>query len=108
MNDVIMAALCSSVLVALVNQIGNSIQWKRQREAAKQDNKDSRLEALEKGVRSMMLDRLQYLCKAYIKDGVIDVDDRRRLHIMHDCYHALGGNGDLDKLIEQVNELPIK
>ena len=36
-----------------------------------------------------------------------DVDDRRRLHIMHECYHTLGGNGDLDKLMEDVNKLPI-
>lgn len=40
---------------------------------------------------------------------VIDFDDRRRLNDMHSCYHnGLGGNGDLDTLMEEVNSLPLK
>lgn len=108
MTEILIAVLCSSALAALINQIGNAMQWKRQRKAAAEDNKDGRMDNLEAGLRSMMLDRIQYLCKTYIHEGEVDVDDRRRLHIMHENYHKLGGNGDLDKLMLQVDNLPLK
>ena len=85
-----------------------------QREKELQDLK-SEIEALKElvsnvvaGQRIMMLDRIQYLCKTYIKEGKVDFDDRRRLHLMHKEYHAVDGNGDLDLLIEAVNALPLK
>lgn len=108
MQQVIIAVLASSALAALINQIGNARQWKRQREAAKEDGEDSRFKKLEQAMMAMMLDRIQYLCKSYIKDGDVDIDDRRRLHIMHERYHSLGGNGDLDALMEEVNKLPLR
>ena len=41
--------------------------------------------------------------------GVPRVDDRRVLNEMHHCYHdGLGGNGDLDNLMQEVNKLPLK
>lgn len=104
MQQIIIAALASSVIAALINQVGNAIQWKRQRAAAKEDNSN----ILMKGMMALLLDRLQHLCKAYIDDGAVDLDDRRRLHIMHECYHKLGGNGDLDTLMHSVDKLPLK
>ena len=45
----------------------------------------------------------------YTADGKIDFDDRQDLIDMHGVYHnALGGNGNLDKLMEEVMELPVK
>lgn len=108
MYEIVVAVLCSTALAAIVNQVGNALQWRRQREAAKSDNKDDRLVRMERGMRSIMLDRIQHLCKAYIHDGAVDADDLRRLHCMHDNYHDLGGNGDLDTLMARVEELPIK
>ncbi len=50
-----------------------------------------------------------YLGQAYIAESEIDFDDRRILNDMHRSYHnGLGGNGDLDKLMEAVNDLPLK
>lgn len=108
MMDILLAILGGSALAALVNQIGNALLWKRQRKAALNDQGNTRMDKLEAGMMAMMLDRIQYLCKSYIEDQSIDVDDRRRLHIMHECYHGLGGNGDLDTLMEDVNKLPIR
>ena len=105
--EILLAILGGSALAALVNQVGNAVQWNRQRKASLDDQGKTRLDKLEAGLMAMMLDRIQYLCKRYLKDQSIDVDDRRRLHIMHECYHTLGGNGDLDKLMEDVNKLPI-
>lgn len=106
--EILLAILGGSALAALVNQVGNAVQWNRQRKASLDDQGKTRLDKLEAGMMAMMLDRIQFLCKSYIEDQTIDVDDRRRLHIMHECYHGLGGNGDLDTLMEAVNQLPIK
>ena len=57
----------------------------------------------------MLYDRIRYLGLKYIQDGAVDFDDRRILKEMHDCYHErLGGNGDLDNLMREVNRLPLK
>ena len=59
--------------------------------------------------RAALLDRIQHLGQAYISDGEVDFDDRRRLNNMHSVYHSgLGGNGDLDVLMREVNALPLK
>ncbi len=108
MLEIMIAILSGSALAAFVNQVGNALLWKRQRKAALDDQGITRMDKLEAGMMAMMLDRIQYLCKSYIEDQSIDVDDRRRLHIMHECYHGLGGNGDLDTLMEDVNKLPIR
>ena len=39
----------------------------------------------------------------------MDFDDRRILNLMHKSYHdGLGGNGDLDNVMNDVNRLPLK
>ena len=100
---------------ALIKMIDGIVQFFLQRHAKKQDDGKKEKSELEKKVDAIAdcllastLDRIQYLCKSYIKDGEIDMDDLRRLHIMHEKYHGIGGNGDLDKLMEQVNRLPFK
>lgn len=108
MTEILVAVLASSAFAALINQVGNALQWKRQRAAAQEDGVDQRIKNLEQGMMAVLLDRIQYLCKCYIKDGAVDVDDLRRLHIMHERYHELGGNGDLDQLLDAVNHLPLK
>ena len=56
-----------------------------------------------------MYDRIRFLGQAYIAEGEIDFDDRRILRQMHTSYHnGLGGNGDLDALMEEVDSLPLK
>ena len=79
--EIILAILGGSALAALVNQVGNAWQWNRQRKASLDDQGKTRLDKLETGMMAMMLDRIQYLCKRYLRDQSIDVDDRRRLHI---------------------------
>ena len=100
---------------AVIKLLDGVVQWVLQRRAKRQDDgevhkteMEKRIEAIADCMMVSMLDRIQYLCKCYIKDGSVDVEDLRRLHIMHEKYHAVGGNGDLDKLIAQVDDLPYK
>ena len=119
--------LTGAAAAAVVKLIDNVIQWHLNRKAAKEDKSEQKAEAakasedrwkkdtedsingLKDGLRIIMLDRIRYLGPRYLKDGEIDFDDRRYLNEMHSVYHSsLGGNGDLDTLMGDVNDLPLK
>ena len=70
-----------------------------QARAAKKDAKS-------KALRYIMLYIIQERAKQHIKDGSITLEERRSLHHWHDLYHyGLGGNGDADALMGQVDKL---
>ena len=119
--------LTGASAAAVIKLIDNLIQWMLKRKAAKEGKTEAeadkqkkseqerleatvkKLDALKIGVRIILLDRIQHLGQAYIRDGEVDFDDRRRLNDMHSVYHSsLGGNGDLDVLMHEVNSLPLK
>lgn len=117
--EVLPLLLTGATGAAIVALLDHVIQWALGRKAKKDDAReldvaswhddtDQKINALVAGQKYILLDRIQYLARAYIRDGEISFDDRRRLHQMHDAYHNLGGNGDLDTLMEQVDELPLK
>lgn len=59
-------------------------------------------------LRYLMLYIMIQTAKEHIREGEISMDDRRQLHKWHDLYHnGLGGNGDMDKLMAEVDKLPL-
>ena len=123
--------LSGGVFVALVELAKSLILWRKNRDAVKEDraeqrkddaekkaalNTEKRLAAIEaktdaqsEALRFIIYDRIRHIALAYIADGEVDFDDRRILNDMHRSYHhGLGGNGDLDNLMSQVNALPLK
>lgn len=117
---VVVAFVGGTAGAALINGVNERKMHKLTRRAAKEDKEaldaETRLKAIEdktdaqsEALRYILYDRIRYLGQAYIADGEIDFDDRRILNDMHRSYHnGLGGNGDLDKLMEAVNDLPLK
>ena len=106
---VIGGLLGGSAVAALINQIGEGIREKNRRKYAKDDKSREDLTALKSGLKWVLYDRIRYLGQAYLREGEIDFDDRRLLGEMHKSYHdGLGGNGDLDTLMQSVNDLPLK
>ena len=100
---------------ALISTIGNIILHLLQRSERKKEKQNDRqqeqidkLNAIGKGVMLLELDKIKYLGLRFIRDGGITYEDRTLLHKMHDNYHKeLGGNGDLDQIMEEVDELPL-
>ena len=119
-KEILLAVVSGSLGAAIVKLFGDSLAFKRERKAKKEDTKtidmsewqkkvDKQLAALCEAQKLAMYDRIRYLGQEYIKHGEIEFDDRRVLNDMHNSYHCgLGGNGDLDKLMKTVNELPLK
>lgn len=86
----------SAIIVALLNR-----HW------TKEDRKDDRLTALVAAQKVIMIDRVRYLGQCYINKGCISLLDKENLLEMHKAYKALGGNGHLDTVISEIDELPI-
>ncbi len=103
------AVLSSSVLTAIITQFGTHLREKAGRKAAAETAEDSELAALKEALMYILYDRIRFLGMTYIRAGEISFEDRRIIHKMHGVYHnRLGGNGDLDDLMECVDELPLK
>lgn len=61
-----------------------------------------------KALRFLMLYSIQDTARELIIAGKASMDERRQLREWHDLYHkGLGGNGDADKLMGEVDKLPL-
>ena len=71
----------------------------------RKDKKDNPQAKMLKGLGH---DRICYLGSCYIKQGAITEDDYENLH---DClylpYRELGGNGTAEKIMKEVDKLPL-
>lgn len=77
------------------------------RKWAKEDKHDSKLDAVVTAQKLIMMDRVRYLGKKYISEQEISLEDKETLTEMHKAYKALGGNGHLDTVMEEVERLPL-
>lgn len=127
MNELALCLLSGGAAAALIKSAESIITWKLNRKAAKEDKAEAEederhqdiqeaiaqletdIAALRIGERVILHDRIKLLGRSYIEAQEIDFDDRQDIVDMHMVYHDhLGGNGNLDKLMEVVMELPIK
>ena len=54
-------------------------------------------------------DRIIYLGMQYIKRGYVTQDEYENLHdYLYKPYHESGGNGSAQKVMEEVNKLPLR
>lgn len=79
-----------------------------QRHWSKKDREDGRLDALVTAQKVIMMDRVRWLGTKYIRDGAIPLEDKVTIHAMWDAYHALGGNGQLKTIMDEVDRLEVK
>lgn len=102
--DVILAIIGGSAGAAIVTGTISLIQFFVNR----RDKRSGKSDVNNKALRYLMLYIIQERAKQHVKDGRISLEDRRSLHHWHDLYHnGLGGNGDADALMEQVDRLPL-
>lgn len=72
----------------------------------KKDTKESAESAMLKGLGH---DRICYLGSCYIEQGHITREDYENLHdYLYLPYKKLGGNGTVDKIMKEVDNLPLK
>ena len=63
-------------------------------------------EALNVGVQALLRDRIIEIYYHYTEKGWMPLDVRNSLEACYKSYEALGENGVIDDLVEQLRELP--
>lgn len=101
MSDVVIAAIIASITSAGVMGL---IQFFVNRH----DKKKAEASSETKALRYIMLYIIQERGKEHLMEGRITLEDKRAIHKWHELYHqGLGGNGDADLLMKQVDALPL-
>lgn len=97
--------LSCGAMVAVITLIEKVIMWLLERFGKRSDSSA----ALKIAVGAMLRDRIQYLCKGYIKQGHISLGELEDLEQMYKAYsETLGLNHVRNMLITQVRKLPIQ
>ena len=65
-----------------------------------------RQSALKNGMKALLQYQIRQACKLHMEAKCISVDDLQDLVDMKDSYKALGGNGAIDKVFNDVYKLP--
>ena len=127
MGEIFLAIIGGGAGAAFVAGVFTVIQWWLNRRAAREDRKEDRkaadcaargreigevqkkIDALFIANRMLLYDRIKHLGKSYISCREITPEELEDIMAMHACYHTdLNGNGFLDNVMRQVQELPIK
>lgn len=102
MSEYITAFLIGGMGAGIIGLIQAVVLYKMKRK----DDKADKAEVITKALRYVMLYIIQERCKDHIEEGKITLEERRALRHWHDLYHdGLGGNGDADILMAQVDKL---
>lgn len=107
--QILLAIVGGAAGAALINQVGESLRERRRRKDITEDRENSDMAAVKAALKWVLYYLIRFSGQAFLREGEIDFDDRRLLNEMHKSYHdGLGGNGDLNVLMEAVNNLPLR
>ena len=67
---------------------------------------DQKTEAVQLGVQSILMDRLDHLHDAYCRQGWVDIHKKRLFENMYNQYMVLGLDGVMQQSWEDVKKLP--
>lgn len=72
------------------------------------NTKFNKKSTLEEGVKALLHDRIYSECEKRIGSDAISRDDYENLQYLYRPYRALGGNGTCERLMNEINKIPIK
>lgn len=99
----------ASLSVAILGFILQSVIRENRELKRQKDNKCIAEEAaIKDGLQCLLRDRLINNHKKYVDLGHISTHGIQNWLLMYNAYHALGGNGMVDHMKEEVEDLPIK
>lgn len=92
--DLLIAILSSSLVATLAQSLIRIIERKK-------DSGD----ASKKALMLLLYCKIKEKAEQYISNQSISQDDYHDIQMLHEVYHSLGGNGFLDKLMKEIEEL---
>lgn len=73
----------------------------------KKDRNNSQIAAIVNAEKLIMIDQVKRSAKKYIRLKKISLDDKEHILEEYAAYKALGGNGHLDAIMNEINRLPV-
>ena len=101
--EIVVSLLSGSLGAGVVSIIMAALQ----RHWRKKDDKDGSIKALVKAQKVLMINHVRDLGEKYIQNRKISLEDKETIHEMYDAYKALGGNGHLETVMQEIDRLPI-
>lgn len=92
--EVLFGALIAGLGVAY-KMLAGRVQKTREENAAIRD-----------GLRSLLRRQIIEDCESSLKQGFCPITKKDTINDMYLSYHALGGNGTVTKLVDQIGDLP--
>ena len=74
--------------------------------ASRLKDAEKKNKAIEEGLQALLRDGVITHYDKYMQRGYILVRELENMQSMYNAYHALGGNGTITRLIEELQELP--
>lgn len=103
MREEITMHVVQMVVTIMVSVIGSSGLW------AYFQKKLDRNDARTKMLFGLAHDRIISLCERYIEKGSLTHDEYENLYkYLYRPYKDMGGNGTVDRLMEEVRKLPVR
>lgn len=114
MENLLLILISGATGGAIIKMIDHLLMWNLNRKATKEDDQikfekeiHNEINDIKETLKIILVYDIQEIATRFIKEGNVTLDERRRLHAMHKAYHDnLNGNGDLDDLMEAVDEIP--
>jgi len=70
--------------------------------------KTTKKDNLEEGVTALLHDRIYHECEKRLNQPDISRDDYENLQYLYKPYKELGGNGTCERLMSEIDKLPIR
>lgn len=91
----IVVTVCTSALTAVLASV-----WKKQKTIL------SRYQAVNDGIKNLLRIEIIRDCSHYLAKGSVPVYAMENILESYQAYHALGGNGTITKMVDELKKLP--
>ena len=102
------SSIGSFIVGVLVFMLTSTMKENRKLRQEKEKQEADRNNALENGVRCLLRAKLIEYHAKYTALGYISSHGLENGNLMYNAYKALGGNGLLDQMNEEIKHLPVK
>ena len=101
----ILTSVASAMLVFLLQSV---IKENHRLKQEKEEKEAARSSAIEEGIVCLLRVKLIELHTEHMREGIISAQAYQNWMLMYKAYKALGGNGMIDHMKAEIEELPIK
>lgn len=101
--EIFIAILSAGIGAGIMNIVLEIVKHKW----SKTDKRDEKIDAIVNAQKVIMIDRVRYLGREYLKGEKISLEDKENLKEMYEAYKALGGNGHLDTIMNEIENLTV-